>query len=395
MARQNGKPVILVQIGYRLGALGFAASDDLAQEQAQDSPMQNGDGKHRQVGNYGFVDQRNALKWVRDHIRDFNGNPDNVTAFGISAGSASVHYHILTGDPMFDRGICMSGSAPTLGPLPFQRYENAWREMCKKVGLEKETPEAKLEALRAMKPLELLANYSTAAMGPMGDGNLLPKSWDFSHVNRTRCKSLIIGDTNVEGLILDGIAKKTKPSDFQRILRTALSDQDADEFCRIFGFQKADDQRWEQYRDAMRRFFSIMMFQYPNLRIAESFQNVNGGDSYLYHFEEPSPYPGPTFGVSYHGQCALYMYCVENDALPVESQHIAETMAKMWTAFAHGQQPWEKYTESEQFMRFGPQGVAGLQDRNTDKCREYGYEEWLKEHFEPVKEVTQILLNGE
>src|ERR1700712_2320498 len=121
MARQASQPVILVQIGYRLGALGFAASDDLAQEQAQDSPMQGTDGQNRHVGNYGFIDQRNALRWVQHHVRDFGGDPDNVTAFGISAGSASVHYHILTGDPMFDRAICMSGSAPTLGPLPFQQ----------------------------------------------------------------------------------------------------------------------------------------------------------------------------------------------------------------------------------------------------------------------------------
>jgi carboxylesterase type B len=395
MARKACQPIILVQIGYRLGALGFAASDDLAEEQAQDSPMQGMDGPKQHVGNYGFIDQRNALRWVQDHICDFRGDPDNVTAFGISAGSASVHYHILTGDPMFDRAICMSGSAPTLGPLPFRRYENAWREMCKKVGLEKETPKARLERLRTMKPLEILGNYSTAAMGPMGDGSVLPKSWNFDQANLTRCRSLIIGDTNVEGIVLDGLAKKIKPSEFQRILRTVLSQRDADEFSSIFGFQENDDQPWEQYRDSMRRFLSIMMFQFPNLRIAETFKAENGGESFLYHFEEPSPYPGPTFGLSYHGQCALYMYCVENDALPIESRHVAETMAKMWTAFAHGVQPWEKYTESERFMRFGPHGEVGLKDRGTDECREYDYKNWLKHHFEPVKELTQILLNGE
>ncbi|KXL49577.1 hypothetical protein M433DRAFT_546973, partial [Acidomyces richmondensis BFW] len=66
------------------------------------------------IGNYGFVDQINALKWVQQHIEDFGGDPKNVTAFGISAGSASVHYHILTESSIFDRAICMSGSAPTL-----------------------------------------------------------------------------------------------------------------------------------------------------------------------------------------------------------------------------------------------------------------------------------------
>lgn len=178
-------------------------------------------------------------------------------------------------------------------------------------------------------------------------------------------------------------------------MRTVLFPQEANEFSSIFNFQEDDDQPWEQYRDSMRRFLSVMMFQFPNLRIAATFKAANGGASFLYHFEEPSPYPGPTFGVSYHGQCALYMYCVENDALPVESKHVAEAMAKMWTAFAHGVQPWEKYTESDRFMRFGPCGEIGLKDRSIDECRDYGYVDWLEEHFEPVKELTQILLNSE
>jgi carboxylesterase type B len=406
IAQKASHPVVLVQIGYRLGALGFAASDDLAAEEAQ-NPTENGINgmngtngtnghvSRSTVGNYGFIDQRNALRWVQDHIQDFGGDPNNVTAFGISAGSASVHYHILTGDPMFDRAICMSGSAPTLGPLPFDRYEKAWQDLCQNSGIEAHTPKARLEKLRAMKPLEILGNYSTAALGPMGDGTVLPKSWSFEQSNSTRCQSLIIGDTNVEGIVLDGLAKKIQPSRFQQVLRSVLSKVDADEFCRLFAFTGDDQQPWQEYRDSMRRLLSIMMFQFPNLRIAETFKATGGGDAYLYHFEEPSPFPGPTFGLSYHGQCALYMYCVENDALPAESQHVAETMAKIWTAFAHGVRPWEAYTEAECFMRFGPHGDIAPKNRKTDECREYDYVDWLKAHFEPVKKFTQLLLHGE
>jgi carboxylesterase type B len=335
-----------------------------------------------------------ALEWVQDHIRDFGGDPDNVTAFGISAGSASVHYHILTGNPMFDRAICMSGSAPTLGPLPFTRYENAWQDLCKKTGTERETSKARLEKLRAMEPLDILGNYSTAAMGPMGDGKVLPESWTFKQSKPTRCRSLIIGDTNVEGVILDGLAKRMKPSQFQRILRAALSEADANELCRLFGFTGNDEQPWESYRDSIRRFLSVMMFQFPNLRIAETFKS-GGGNTYLYHFEEHSPYPGRTFGMSYHGQCALYMYCVENEALRRESQDVAETMAQKWTAFAYGEQPWEAYSGAERFMRFGPGGAVALNDKKSDDTRRYDYIEWMTEHFEPVKKFAQILLNGE
>ncbi|KAI1622125.1 Carboxylesterase [Exophiala viscosa] len=389
IARQAGHPVILVQIGYRLGALGFAASEDLVAEQTQHGE----EAKSLPIGNYGFVDQRNALKWVQNHIRDFGGDPDNVTAFGISAGSASVHYHILTGDPMFDRAICMSGSAPTLGPLPFERYRKAWLDLCLKKGLEGETAEARLSKLRAMSPLDILANYSAAAMGPMGDGVLLPKTWTFEQSNPTRCRSLIIGDTNVEGLILDGLARRLKPSQVLRLARTVMSEVEVKEFQEVFALSADDEQPWEVYRDTMRRFFSIMMFQFPNLRIAETFRATGGEEAYLYHFGEASPYPGPTFGLSYHGQCALYMYCVEMDALPIESQQLAENMARTWTAFAHGARPWEPYTDKEQFMRFGPQGKCALADLHSDDTRDYGHVDWLREHFEPAKQLAQLLLS--
>jgi len=400
IARNTGHPIILVQVGYRLGALGFAASEDLLAAEARRGATNGSDGSHSSdlissVGNYGFVDQINALKWVREHIEDFGGDPQNVTAFGISAGSASVHYHILTGNPMFDRAICMSGSAPTLGPLPFERYQKAWNDLCRRTGIEGETPEARVKFLTNMEPLQVLRSYSSASIGPMGDDIILPKSWTFEQRNSTRCQSLIIGDTNVEGVILDGLAKKLKPSKFQELVQSVLSSADQDTFNGVFGFSGDDDQPWETYRDSMRRFLSVMMFQLPNLRIAETFQTAGGGEAYLYHFEELSPYPGPTFGMSYHGQCALYMYCVENDALPEEAREVAETMARMWTAFAHGERPWEPYTRGERYMRFGPGGHVGLTQRDNDDTRQYQRVDWLKEQFEPLKRLTQSLLGGE
>jgi carboxylesterase type B len=47
-------------------------------------------------GNNGFKDQVAALRWVRDNIASFGGNPKSVTIFGESAGGASVHHHVLS-----------------------------------------------------------------------------------------------------------------------------------------------------------------------------------------------------------------------------------------------------------------------------------------------------------
>ncbi|KAJ0180166.1 hypothetical protein K1T71_004757 [Dendrolimus kikuchii] len=88
--------VILVTINYRLEALGFLCLD------TPEVP-----------GNAGMKDQVLALKWVKQNITAFGGDPDNITLFGASAGSASVTYHMLS--PMsrglFNKAIAQSGTA--------------------------------------------------------------------------------------------------------------------------------------------------------------------------------------------------------------------------------------------------------------------------------------------
>ncbi|KAJ8924090.1 hypothetical protein NQ315_006871, partial [Exocentrus adspersus] len=90
--------IVLVTINYRLGLLGFLSLKD----DSLGIP-----------GNAGFKDQRLALKWVQENIRYFNGDPNNVTIFGESAGAASVHLQVLSSssEGLFHRAILQSGCA--------------------------------------------------------------------------------------------------------------------------------------------------------------------------------------------------------------------------------------------------------------------------------------------
>ena len=71
--------VIVVTINYRLGVLGYLASESASLP-----------------GNYGFMDQRLALQWTRDNIASFGGNPSNVTIAGQSAGAMSALCHLVS-----------------------------------------------------------------------------------------------------------------------------------------------------------------------------------------------------------------------------------------------------------------------------------------------------------
>jgi para-nitrobenzyl esterase len=83
LAEETG--VIVVAPNYRLGPLGFLAHTALEAE----------DPSRPSTGNYGLLDQRAALKWVRDNIAQFGGDPNNITLAGTSAGGQSVGLHMV------------------------------------------------------------------------------------------------------------------------------------------------------------------------------------------------------------------------------------------------------------------------------------------------------------
>lgn len=92
------KGVIAVTCNYRLGPMGYLCLPELETEAGH-------------TGNYGMYDQIAALQWVRDNIREFGGNPDNITIMGQSAGAMSVQNLCVSPltDGMFAKAVMNSG----------------------------------------------------------------------------------------------------------------------------------------------------------------------------------------------------------------------------------------------------------------------------------------------
>jgi len=107
-------------------------------------------------GNYGLLDQSLALKWVRENIGSFGGDPNSITIFGESAGGASVEYQVLSplSKGLFDRAISQSGSSMCYWSL----HPNIGEKSLKLASLLQCPTDSRqlLECLRAKSAIEII-----------------------------------------------------------------------------------------------------------------------------------------------------------------------------------------------------------------------------------------------
>lgn len=163
--------VVAVGVNHRIGVLGFLDLSHLGDEFADS-------------GNVGMLDIVAALEWVRDNIAAFGGDPDNVTVFGESGGSAKVS--VLLGMPaargLFHRAFAMSGAL--LNCLPLDESRSLTDLTLRVCGLGDLTGDAAVKALRELDVMDLV---NTQLSHPLGLRAITEMRGRFGPV---RCPSL-------------------------------------------------------------------------------------------------------------------------------------------------------------------------------------------------------------
>jgi len=223
--------VVIVTFNYRLGALGLLAHPSLRDERTAVD------------GNWAFLDQIAALRWVQENVARFGGDPENVTIFGQSAGGVSVFCHCISPESRkyFKRAIVQSGSPRV---MTRKAHYEAAEIFFKSLGIDPANPASIRQVelrriLEAQKPWvqALLASEPTAAgIRVMVDGVAVPH-WPVNsfktgiadgvdlwiNTNRDEWQGFAVVDPEAGLLDEVGLRKRIAallPNDFDRIIET-------------------------------------------------------------------------------------------------------------------------------------------------------------------------------
>jgi para-nitrobenzyl esterase len=364
--------VVIVTINYRLGAFGFLHGKTAGT--GLDS-----------TGNEAILDQVAALRWVRDEIAAFGGDPANVTIFGESAGSASIA--ALLGAPaakgLFQRAIMQSGSANLLTTpdaaaattgLLLGHFGLAPEAAA---GLREVTAEALLEAQTTVTP-----RVNGVAYAPVIDGEVIPRS-PFDVVGEGSHAGVpILAGTNLDEMKLFSFMD---PGVFQ-LDEAGLSSRleevvpgRAQEL--IAAYRSAREQRGEPVTpfETYEAIMTDFAMRLPTMRMLEL--QAPHAPTYAYLFTHRSPSLGGLLGACHaldlpfvfgtQGLEAMKVFAGEGPAVDA----LAGRMQDAWLAFARTGNPsheglpaWPMYESGQRAtMLLGPECRVELAPREPER----------------------------
>jgi para-nitrobenzyl esterase len=341
---------VIVTINYRLGALGFLCLDD------------PGDGGP--FTNFGMLDQVAALRWVRDEIAAFGGDPGNITIFGESAGAMSVG--ALMGSPLaaglFRRAIPESGAGHNALTLEQARAnaaafaELAGVERPTRAALAKLAPETILAAQGQLEA-ETMATMGAGlppemAFQPVIDGHFLAqRPVDAVRGGLSAGVSLLIGTNAEESRLFTAmVPDAANPSDQALVHAFAarLTSPDDEETGRdaVRVYRQAREARGESATpgDLYVAADTDFMFAIPADRLATA-QAAHQPQTFVYRFDWKSPMAGGMLGACHALEIPFVFGSLDIPGINAfagegpAAERLSETIMDAWLGFARSGDP--------------------------------------------------------
>jgi len=346
-ARLAGRGIVVVSINYRLGVFGWLAHPQLSRESALGIS-----------GNYGLLDQIEALQWVRRNIRAFGGDASNVTIAGESAGALSVMY--LMASPaargLFSKAIAESAymiSTPELRTASFG--SPSAEESGVKLAAALHAPN--IEAMRAMDASELSLAAPAAGYAPWGtiDGHVLPRQLvEVFDKSEQAPVPLLAGFNSGEIRSLRILAPRppANAAEYETTIRDRYLDL-ADEFLRLYPSANMQESILATTRDAL--------YGWTAQRLVRK-QTALGQPAFLYFFDHGYPAADAAGLHGFHASELPYVFGTFDGTPPLwpkvpetaQERRLSDAMISYWSTFARTGRP--QAANEPDWPPFGPTG---------------------------------------
>jgi para-nitrobenzyl esterase len=350
--RLAGRGIIVVTINYRLGALGWLAHPQLSAQSPQGIS-----------GNYGLLDEIEALNWVKRNIDAFGGDPANVTIAGESAGGLSVLY-LMTSPAargLFAKAIAESSYMISMPSLKESRYGMPSAEQSG-AALAATLHASSIAQLRAMDPQQLNNAAALAGFGPWGivDGRILKEQMvsAFDHGSQAHVP-VLVGFNSGEARSLRVLVPPVPASaaDYEKVIRERYADL-ADAFLRLYPGTQMAQSALATTRDAL--------YGWTAERVVTK-QAALGVPAYLYLFDHGYPTMDQADLHGFHASELPYVFGTLERTPPLwpkipgapAERALSDAMIDYWTSFARDGRPqaahaptWTSFGADGEFMHF-------------------------------------------
>jgi para-nitrobenzyl esterase len=344
--------IVVVSINYRLGVLGWLAHPELSQE----SPL-------GVSGNYGLLDQIEALRWVRHNIREFGGDPSNVTIAGESAGALSVMYLMAAPSArgLFSKAIAESAYMISTPELRQRSFGSASAEESG-VRLTAALHAPNIAALREMDAGALSNAAPTTGYAPWGtiDGHVLPHQLvDVFDKGEQAPVPLLAGFNSgeIRSLLVLAPRPPANAADYEGVIRDRYLDL-ADEFLRLYPSANMQESIWATTRDAL--------YGWTAERLIRK-QAAMGLPSFLYFFNHGYPAADAAGLHGFHASELPYVFGTLDGTPPLwpkvpaspQETRLSDAMIGYWSSFARTGRPqaanepdWPAFGSTRAYLAF-------------------------------------------
>jgi len=339
--------ILVVSINYRLGVLGWLAHPELSRESALGIS-----------GNYGLLDQIEALKWVRRNIAAFGGDPSNVTIAGESAGGLSVMY-LLAAPPargLFAKALTESAYMISTPELKQQSFgAPSAEESGVKLAAALHAPN--IEAMRAMDASALTLAAPAAGYAPWGTVDahvMLRQLVDVFDKGEQAPVPLLAGFNSgeIRSLLILAPHPPASAAVYEATIRAQYLDL-ADEFLRLYPSANMQESILATTRDAL--------YGWTSVRLVKK-QASLGQPSFLYFFDHGYPAADDAGLHGFHASELPYVFGTADalpphwpkiPATPLETR-LSDSMIGYWSSFARTGRP--QAANEPDWPAFGPNG---------------------------------------